>query len=254
MSYALLRGGSGIQWPCTAEAPHGTERLYTDGSFNTDADICENYGYDLVTGAAYTEKDRQALDPDRRAILRAAAYQPPDEAPDAAYPLAFTSGRTLYHFHTRTKTRRAPQLNRAAPGPWVELNASDAERLGINEGDLVRVESRRGRIDVPARITAIRPGTVFAPFHYGYFDEPSDSGPNGMPHAANEVTLTEWDPVSKQPFFKGGAVRVTKLADSGGIPAPAPTIGAPAPLVAASAVPPTHGGSAAEASSTVEEV
>jgi ferredoxin-nitrate reductase len=252
MTYALLRGGSGIQWPCTSEAPAGTEHIYRDGVFNTDAGVCENYGHDLLTGATYTETDRRALDPDGRAILRAAEYQPPDEEPAADYPLAFTSGRTLYHFHTRTKTRRAPQLNRAAPGPWVELAATDAAELGIHEGDLVRVESRRGWIDVPARITGIRQGVVFTPFHYGYFDDPGSRGPNGAPHAANELTLTEWDPVSKQPYFKAGAVRVMKLADGGGAPSPAPTIGAAAPLVASSSLPPTSGGQAAEALSTIE--
>jgi ferredoxin-nitrate reductase len=251
MTYALLRGGSGIQWPCTAEAPEGTERIYRDGAFNTDADVCENYGHDLLTGATYTETDRRALEPHGRAILRAAEYQPPDEVPTADYPLAFISGRTLYHFHTRTKTRRTPQLDRAAPGPWVELSAADAAMLEIHEGDLVRVESRRGSIDVPARITAIRQGVVFAPFHYGYFDDPGGS-PNGARHAANELTMTEWDPVSKQPYFKGGAVHVVKLADAGGTPSPAPTIGGAAPLIASSALPPTSGGQMAEALSTIE--
>jgi ferredoxin-nitrate reductase len=252
MTYALLRGGSGIQWPCTSEAPAGTEHLYRDGVFNTDADVCENYGHDLLTGATYTETDRRALDPHGRAILRAAKYQPPDEEPAADFPLAFTSGRTLYHFHTRTKTRRAPQLNRAAPGPWVELSATDAAMLGIQEGDLVRVESRRGSIDVPARITGIRQGAVFTLFHYGYFDDPEGSGPNGEAHAANELTLTEWDPVSKQPYFKAGAVRIVKLADGGGAPSPAPTIGGAAPLVASSSLPLTSGGQMAEALSTIE--
>jgi predicted molibdopterin-dependent oxidoreductase YjgC len=133
----------------------------------------------------------------------------------------------------------------------VELAATDAAMLGIQEGDLVRVESRRGWIDVPARITAIRQGVVFTPFHYGYFDDPSGS-PAGAPHAANELTLTEWDPVSKQPYFKAGAVRVVKLADGGGAPSPAPTIGGAAPLIASSSVPPTSGGQMAEAISTVE--
>jgi ferredoxin-nitrate reductase len=252
MTYALLRGGSGIQWPCTPEAPEGTEHIYRDGVFNTDADVCETYGHDLPTGATYTETDRKALDPHGRAILRAAEYQPPDEVPTVDYPLAFTSGRTLYHFHTRTKTRRTPQLNRAAPGPWVELSAADAATLGIQEGDLVRLESRRGWIDVPARITGIRQGVVFTPFHYGYFDDRNGSSPNGSAHAANEVTLTEWDPVSKQPFFKAGAVRVVKLADAGGAPSPAPTIGGAAPLVASSSVPPTSGGRSAVALSTIE--
>jgi anaerobic selenocysteine-containing dehydrogenase len=252
MSYALLREGSGMQWPCTTEAPRGTERLYAEGVFNTDADVCEDYGHDLLTGATYTESDRRALDPDGRAILRAAEYQPGDEEPGGDYPLGLTTGRTIYHFHTRTKTRRTPQLNQAAPGPWVELAAADAETLGIHEGDLVRVESRRGWIDVPVRVTGIRQGTVFAPFHYGYFDDPSGSAPDGAPSAANELTMTEWDPVSKQPYFKIGAVRVVKLAN-GRAPAPAPTVGGAAPLVAPGSIPATSGGRAAEAVSVVDE-
>lgn len=252
MTYALLGDGSGLQWPCTTEAPHGTERIYRDGVFNTDADVCETYGNDLLTGAAYAETDRRALDPHGRAILRAAEYQPPSEEPSADYPLAFTSGRTLYHFHTRTKTRRVPQLNDAAPGPWVELSAADAEQFGIHDGDLVRVESRRGWIDVPVRLTDIREGVVFAPFHYGYFDSETGTGPNGTPHAANELTLTEWDPVSKQPYFKLGAVRVSKRASASEPLAPVPTVGAAAPLVVSRVAPPTSGGKAAEAISTID--
>jgi ferredoxin-nitrate reductase len=78
-------------------------------------------------------------------------------------------------------------------------------------GGLVRVESQRGRIEAPARITGIVEGTVFAPFHDGYFDT-GGSGPDGRPRAANELTLTEWDPVSKQPVYKVCAVRVTRVA------------------------------------------
>jgi predicted molibdopterin-dependent oxidoreductase YjgC len=128
---------------------------------------------------------------------------------------------------------------------------ADAEALGIREGDLVRVESRRGRIEVSARLSGIRQGTVFTPFHYGYFDDRSGSGPDGAPHAANELTITEWDPVSKQPYFKIGAVRVVKIAD-GEAPAPAPTVGGAAPLVTSSARPATRGGRAAEAVSVVK--
>jgi anaerobic selenocysteine-containing dehydrogenase len=126
------------------------------------------------------------------------------------YPMLLTTGRTVYHFHTRTKTGRAPQLNAAAPGPWVELNPDDAKRLGIADGDLVGVSSPRGAIQAPARICGVRPGVVFVPFHYGYFDvERGDR----IPRAANELTITAWDPVSKQPIFKVAAVRVAKLAD-----------------------------------------
>ena len=119
----------------------------------------------------------------------------------------------MYNFHTRTKTARARQLNRAAPDAWVELSEADAGRRGIGEGDLVRVESRRGRIEARARITGIAQGTIFAPFHYGYFDTTTGSDPDGRPRAANELTLTEWDPVSKQPNYKICAVRVTKAED-----------------------------------------
>ena len=97
----------------------------------------------------------------------------------------------------------------------MELSAADAERHGIAEGDLVAVESPRGRIEARARITGIVEGTVFAPFHYGYFDT-GGSGPDGRPRAANELTLTEWDPVSKQPNYKVCAVRVTRLAGGEG--------------------------------------
>ena len=212
MSYDRLRGAGGIQWPCNRQHPDGAERLYTDLRFNTDPDVCENYGHDLLTGAVTTETEYRAGNPAGRAILKAADHQPPHEQPGEEYPLRYSTGRTVYHFHTRTKTARARQLDRAAPDPWIELSAADAERHGIAEGDLVRVESPRGRIEAPARITGIVEGTVFAPFHYGYFDT-GGSGPDGRPRAANELTLTEWDPVSKQPVYKVCAVRVTRVAD-----------------------------------------
>lgn len=69
-------------------------------------------------------------------------------------------------------------------------------------------------MEAPARLSGIRQGVVFAPFHYGYFDEPGRSDPDGHPRAANELTLTEWDPVSKQPIFKVAAVKVTKAAEA----------------------------------------
>jgi anaerobic selenocysteine-containing dehydrogenase len=212
LSYQRLRGADGIQWPCNAQHPQGTERLYTDLRFNTDPEVCENYGHDLLTGAVTTQTEYRASNPAGRAILKAADYQPPHELPSQDYPLLFTTGRTVYHFHTRTKTARARQLDQAAPDAWVELAAADADRQGIGEGDLVEVESPRGRIQARARITGITQGTIFAPFHYGYFDT-TGAEPDGRPRAANELTITEWDPVSKQPNYKVCAVRVTKVAD-----------------------------------------
>ena len=243
ITYDKLRDGSGIQWPCNDEHPDGTERLYADGNFITETDYCETYGRDLLTGAESTEMEHRAQAPAGRAFLLAAEYQRPHEEPGKEYPFRYTTGRTVYHFHTRTKTARVPQLQNAAPDAWVELSPADAVSLGVREGDMVRVESPRGRLEAKARISGIREGVVFAPFHYGYFDS---DGLDGRPRAANELTITEWDPASKQPLYKVGAVRVTKVADAGGTPAPAPTTTASAPAFD-DQVPETAGGKDAEA-------
>ena len=249
LSYDKLRDGSGIQWPCNDEHPEGTERLYADGNFNTETDYCETYGRDLLTGAENTEMEHRAQAPAGRTFLLAAEYQPPHEEPRDEYPFSYTTGRTIYHFHTRTKTARVPQLQRAAPDVWVEIHPSDADDLGVGEGDLVRVESPRGRLEARARISGIKEGLVFVPFHYGYFDS---DGLDARPRAANELTITEWDPASKQPLYKVGAVGVTKVATSDGTPAPAPTNTASAPTSAGS-VPEIAGGEAAEVDETVGE-
>ena len=243
LSYERLRGGSGIQWPCNEEHPDGTPRLYGDGVFSTSLSAAETYGHDLLTGATAGPEKYSALRVDGRAILKPVAYTPPHEEPSADFPLRFTTGRTAYQFHTRTRTDRARQLHRAAPAAWVELSVVDAQRLGVREGDVVRVSSARGEIVVPARVGQVREGTVFAPFHYGYWEQGA-SGPDGRPTAANELTATEWDPVSKQPLFKVAAVRVERVAEGTG-PAPAPTTTASRPADPA-AVPATAGGPDAE--------
>jgi anaerobic selenocysteine-containing dehydrogenase len=139
------------------------------------------------------------------------------------HPFLLTTGRTVYQFHTRTKTARAPELDAAAPAVWVEISAPDANALGVGEGDLVRVESPRGAMEGRVRISGVRGGVVFVPFHYG-------SREGEPPRAANELTITAWDPVSKQPIFKVAAVRVTKLRSGDGTPSPAPLVGGPAPV------------------------
>jgi ferredoxin-nitrate reductase len=116
-----------------------------------------------------------------------------------------------YHFHTRTKTGRAAALQAAAPEPIVEIHRADAEKLGIADGDIVEVASRRGTANGIARLTGIEPGVVFMPFHYG--DEGDESG--RQPTAANRLTITGWDLVSKQPFFKYAAVSVRPVAPAG---------------------------------------
>jgi anaerobic selenocysteine-containing dehydrogenase len=200
LSYAKLRQGSGIQWPCTDAAPDGTERLYPKGVFNTDPEYCETYGQDLTTGAEHTAEQYRAKQPAGKAFLHAAPYHPSPEVPGDEYPLMPTTGRTVYHFHTRTKTGRAPQLQAAAPEVWVEVNPDDAIEASPAEGDLVAIESPRGRVHARARICGVRPGVVFVPFHYGYWDR--DESTSDTDRAANELTLTGWGPVSKQPLFQ----------------------------------------------------
>jgi anaerobic selenocysteine-containing dehydrogenase len=235
LTYDKLRGSAGIQWPCNDEHPDGTERLYADLRFPTAADDCEDYGHDLETGAAFERKDRADMKADGRAVLKAAEYSPPQELPSDDFPLALTTGRTVYHFHTRTKTGRSPELAAAAPEPWVELHPDDAQRMGIGEGDLVRIESARGHVVVEARLTGIRCGVAFMPFHYGYWDRrdadgEAPHGPGPSPTAANELTMTAWDPVSKQPIVKSGAaVRIVRLSSGDGRSS-APTTTASAPV------------------------
>jgi anaerobic selenocysteine-containing dehydrogenase len=245
LSYAKLREQGGVQWPCNEENPDGTERIYGDGRFWSHPDYCESYGRDLLTGAPVEATEYRALNPDGKAVLKAAAYQPPHEQPDDDYPLTLTTGRTLYHFHTRTKTGRAPQLQAAAPQVWVEISASDAVALDVDEGDVLEITTRRGSVTAAARVSGIRRGVLFLPFHYGYWDIEGDDGTSDPHRAANELTATDWDPVSKQPIFKTAACRATKVADATG-PAPAPTTTASAPVQGVD-VAATSGGTAGEA-------
>jgi anaerobic selenocysteine-containing dehydrogenase len=223
ITYEKLMGASGIQWPCNEEHPDGTERLYEDGKFWASPDYCESYGKDLLTGASWEPTEYMATNPSGKALLKAAEYVPPYENPNEEYPLLLNTGRTIYHFHTRTRTARAPQLQEAAPEVWAELSASDAASLGVGEGDLLEISSPRASIRARARISGIREGVVFVPFHYGYWDEPEGDTPDGHARAANELTITQWDAASKQPIYKTAAARVTKVEDSGGRVAPAPT-------------------------------
>jgi ferredoxin-nitrate reductase len=198
LSYDRLRGCEGIQWPVTEESPDGTSRLYTDGRFPSDSDYCESYGHDLMTGAAVTEEEHRAEQLAGRAFLKGEEWTPPHETPSADFPLRFTNGRTVHHFHTRTKTGRSRRLEEAAPAPWVELAPSDAEALGLHEGEQVQVSSARGSAQATLRLREMEPGTVFMPFHYAGRGQ------------ANLLTMTIWDPVSKQPVFKTSACRVER--------------------------------------------
>ena len=195
----------------TTRRPTGRERLYADLEFPTLPELCEDYGHDVVTGASFTEADFRALGADGRAILKAARVD--DTARVGAEASTRSRSRPAAPSITSTPAQRPaahPSCRRRPRTPWAELFPADAERLGIAEGDMVRVSSPRGTIVVPARVGGPREGVVFVPFHYGYWDVDEPAGPDGQPRAANELTITLWDPVSKQPRFKTAAVKVER--------------------------------------------
>jgi assimilatory nitrate reductase catalytic subunit len=113
------------------------------------------------------------------------------------------TGRTVEHWHTRTKTKEVKILERMSPSAWLEMNPRDARKLGLRPHDRVSIVSRRGSVaDVELRITEIiAPGQVFMPFHY--FERNS-----------NRLTQSAFDPISREPNYKQSAVRVEKTSAS----------------------------------------
>ena len=204
MTYQKLAERGGIQWPCNDEHPDGTVRLYADRHFPTEWQIAESYETDLETGHEHTLNEyREKRDARGRAVFVTADYTPPLETTDEQYPTIAISGRQVYHWHTRTKTAKAPQLQEAAPDVFVAINAADADRLAVLDGDRVRVVSRRGSVVALAKVgDVVPPGVVFLPFHYGDL---------GEQHAANSLTPPLSDPASKQPVQKIAAVRIERM-------------------------------------------
>ena len=169
MSYARLEQLGSLQWPCpTADHP-GTPILHV-GKFSRG----------------------------ERALFRPAPYRPSAETPDSEYPMIFTTGRILYHYHTSTMTGRVEGLMNISGHSYVEVNPADAAKLDIVTGDSVTVTSRRGGLVVKARVTDIVPeGVLFMPFHFA-------DGP------ANILTNTAIDPTAKIPELKVCAARIEK--------------------------------------------
>ncbi len=124
---------------------------------------------------------------------------PPHEAPDETYPFVMTTGRVLYHWHGGEMTRRSQNLTALYPEPLVEINATDAARMGIAEGDKLRITSRRGSFVARAWITdRVSPGLIFGTFHF----------PEGN---VNWATARALDPTAKIPEYKVSAVRIEKV-------------------------------------------
>ena len=179
VSYERLKKEGPLQWPCPAEDHPGTERLYGDLHF---------------PGAG------------GRASFIAVDHREPFESPDAEYPLVLTTGRVKNQWHTMTRTGKVEALRKTSPEPFLELNPSDARRNGIRDADFAEIASRRGKAVVQVRVTAeTRPGTCFMPFHWGR--------QFGFYKAANNLTVTARDPVSRQPELKACAVRLQKVLD-----------------------------------------
>jgi anaerobic selenocysteine-containing dehydrogenase len=125
-------------------------------------------------------------------------YRPPQESPDEEYPLVLTTGRSLFHYHTGTMSRRVKGRNAFLNEELVEINPGDASALGIVDGDKIRVVSRRGEVKAKARLTeASSVGMVYMTFHFA--ESPT-----------NQLTNPALDPVAKIPEFKVCAVRVEK--------------------------------------------
>jgi len=125
-------------------------------------------------------------------------YKPSMELPDEEYPLMLTTGRSLYHWHTGTMTRKVGGLNQRLGEGFVEINPKDASALGITDGEMVKVISRRGEVMAKAKVTDTSSvGVVFMTFHFA--ESPT-----------NVLTNPALDPVAKIPEFKVCAVRIEK--------------------------------------------
>ncbi len=165
MTYERLEK-EGLQWPCpTADHP----------------------------GTKFLHKDRFSRG---LGLFHAIEYIPPAELPDEEYPLFLSTGRVLYHYHTGTMTTRAQGPSERYPESLVEINPLDAEKLGISEGQMVKVTSRRGTVQAKAQITQkSMPGTIFMNFHFA-----------GAP--VNALTNPALDPTGKIPEYKVCAVKL----------------------------------------------
>jgi assimilatory nitrate reductase catalytic subunit len=172
ITYEKIERQKGVFWPCPSEDHPGTPRLFED-RFNH---------------------------PDGKAKFHAVEYNPPNETPDAEYPLILTSGRVVYQYLSGNQTRRIGFLVEQCPEPYVEIHPETALKLKINDGERVRVVSRRGEGVFPALIVhTIRPDTIFIPYHWG------------EQLAANQLTNPALDPTSKIPEYKACAARIENI-------------------------------------------
>ena len=169
MTYERL-GLDGLQWPCPNAEHPGTPFLHKD---------------QFTRG---------------KGLFHAIEYLDPAEMPDEEYPYWLTTGRMFAHYHTGTMTRASKHLDTEQKTGYVEINPKDAKALGVNDGDIVHLATRRGETKVPAKVSKmVEPGVFFVPFHFA--ESP-----------ANILTNSAFDPIAKIPEFKVCAVKIEKAA------------------------------------------
>ncbi len=169
IKYARLEN-DGIQWPAPSEDHPGTATLHKDGCFTCGL-----------------------------GVLKPIDWIPPAEVPDQEYPMVLSTGRRLYHYHTRTQTGRCQGINELLSEETADISAADAESKGIADGEMISVKSRRGEVTVKARVTSQVPqGLVWMAFHF-------------REACANWLTNPVYDPITQTAEYKACAVRIDKL-------------------------------------------
>jgi len=171
MNYERLNRPEALHWPCPSLDHPGTPILHIG----------------------------KCAHPDGMGVMHALEWKPPAEVPDAEYPYILTTGRCIWHWHTGSMTRRSKTLHNEVPTGWIEINPEDAKALGVADKEMVKAITRRGEVNVPAKVTPdIKKGEMFMPFHF-------------KECAANRLTNNALDPACKIPEFKACAVKVEKI-------------------------------------------
>jgi sulfite reductase (NADPH) flavoprotein alpha-component len=208
VTYDRLAEGP-VQWPFPPDGEARNPIRYRNDGISQALRVNEDGTRPALTFAT----------PDGRAVFHPRPFLPAAELPDDDYPFVLNTGRVQHQWHTLTKTGKVDKLTKLNPGPFVEINPADAERLGLAAGAPVEIASRRGRAVLPAVVTdRVLPGNCFAPFHWNDLF--------GEYVSVNAVTNDAVDPLSFQPELKVCAVALTPAPLPRAFPAAA---GSPGP-------------------------